>query len=78
MPRKLIVGAVAAGVVLAGATATASAAPATGNVEICVDGGTDYSAVLQRPSRGNLETAVTFPGKCSSWGPEDVSAGLTR
>jgi len=51
------------------APAVSSAAPAGGGVQLCVDRLADYSAVLQWPYRGGMETFVISPGQCSDWGP---------
>jgi len=56
---------------LAVVPAVASAAPAGGGEQLCVTGDADYSAVLQWPNRGGMETTVVTPGQCSPWGPGD-------
>jgi hypothetical protein len=63
---------------LAGACAgifstTASAAPAGGSVDLCVDSGADYSAALSFP-KGNV-TAPATHGGCIPW--QSASAGET-
>lgn len=58
-------------VALTVAPVVADAAPAGGGAALCVDGGADYSAVLQWPNRGGMETTVVEPGQCSAWGPDD-------
>ncbi|QUQ68323.1 hypothetical protein [Kutzneria sp. CA-103260] len=57
---------------LAVVPAVASAAPAAGGAQLCVDRFADYSAVMQWPNRGGMETTVTGPGQCSNWGPGDA------
>ncbi len=54
---------------LATVPAVATAAPAGGSVRLCVDRFADYSAVLQWPNRGGMETVTIGPGGCSDWGP---------
>jgi hypothetical protein len=51
------------------APAVATAAPAGGGAQLCVDRFADYSAVMQWPNRGGQETFVLRPGQCSGWGP---------
>jgi hypothetical protein len=60
------------GLGLAALPSAASAAPATGASYLCVTRGSDFSAVLQYPNRGGLETVVITPGSCSVSGPDDA------
>jgi hypothetical protein len=79
MVRRVSTAATAAGLISLGLTlvpAVASAAPATGSAALCVDSGADYSAALQWPNRGGLETTAVLPGKCSSWGPDDAGQAI--
>lgn len=52
---------------------TASAAPATGSLDLCVDSGADYSAALSFPN-GNV-TPSAGHGGCIPW--QGVNAGET-
>ncbi|HTI26721.1 MAG TPA: hypothetical protein VL652_37395 [Kutzneria sp.] len=54
------------------APAAASAAPAGGGAQLCVDRFADYDALLQWPNRGGQETFGIRPGQCSAWGPGDA------